>query len=145
MSPLDDLRVEDWEDMIDVNIKGVLYGIAAAWPVFRRQGFGHFVNSASTAGLITVPTSPYIPAQSSPCAHFRGGGDKLRVTITSPGFVQTKLGDSMKNPEVKSPDSRHPRKMAIPPDVIARTIAFAIEQPANVDVNEIVVRPTAHG
>ncbi len=71
--------------------------------------------------------------------------DKLRVTITSPGFVQTKLGDSRKNPEVKARIVGTTGKMAIPPDVIAGTIAFAIEQPANVDVNEVIVRPTAHG
>jgi NADP-dependent 3-hydroxy acid dehydrogenase YdfG len=68
VSPLDDLRVEDWENMIDINIKGVLYGIAAALPVFRKQGFGHFINIASTAGHKTVPTSRFIPPRSSPCA-----------------------------------------------------------------------------
>ena len=68
VSPLDDLRVKDWEEMIDINIKGVLYGIAAALPIFRKQGFGHFVNIASTAGHKTVPNQSAIPARSSPCA-----------------------------------------------------------------------------
>ena len=72
-------------------------------------------------------------------------GDKLRVTIVSPGFVQTKLADSMKNPEVKTHIVDTMANTAIPPDAIARAIAFAIEQPANVDVNEIIVRPTAQG
>jgi NADP-dependent 3-hydroxy acid dehydrogenase YdfG len=150
ISLLDDLRVEDWEDMIDVNIKGVLYGIAAALPVFRKQGFGHFVNIASTAGLITVPTmSVYSGTKFAVRAISEGlrreAGDKLRVTVISPGFVQTKLADSMKNQKVKDQIVDTMAKMAIPPDAIARAIAFAIEQPANVDVNEIIVRPTAQG
>ena len=150
ISLLDDLRAEDWEDMIDVNIKGVLYGIAAALPVFRKQGFGHFVNTASTAGLITMPTmSVYSGTKFAVRAISEGlrqeAGDKLRVTIISPGFVQTKLADSMKNPKVRAQIVDTMANMAIPPDAIARAIAFAIEQPANVDVNEIIVRPTAQG
>jgi len=149
-SLLDELRVEDWEEMIDVNIKGVLYGIAAALPVFRKQGFGHFVNTSSTAGLITKPTmSVYSGTKSAVHAISEGlrqeAGDKLRVTIISPGFVQTNLADSMTNPEVKAQIITSMDTMAIPPDAIARAIAFAIEQPANVDVGEIIVRPTAQG
>jgi len=149
-SLLDELRVEDWEEMIDVNIKGVLYGIAAALPVFRKQGFGHFVNTSSTAGLITKPTmSVYSGTKSAVRAISEGlrqeAGDKLRVTIISPGFVQTNLADSMTNPEVKAQIINSMDTMAIPPDAIARAIAFAIGQPANVDVGEIIVRPTAQG
>lgn len=149
-SLLDELRVEDWEEMIDVNIKGVLYGIAAALPVFRKQGFGHFVNTSSTAGLITKPTmSVYSGTKFAVRAISEGlrqeAGDKLRVTIISPGFVQTNLADSMTNPEVKAQIITSMDTMAIPPDAIARAIAFAIEQPANVDVGEIIVRPTAQG
>lgn len=149
-SLLDELRVEDWEEMIDVNIKGVLYGIAAALPVFRKQGFGHFVNTSSTAGLITKPTmSVYSGTKFAVRAISEGlrqeAGDKLRVTIISPGFVQTNLADSMTNPEVKAQIINSMDTMAIPPDAIARAIAFAIEQPENVDVGEIIVRPTAQG
>ena len=149
-SLLDDLRVEDWEEMIDVNIKGVLYGIAAALPVFRKQGFGHFVNTASTAGLITRPTmSVYSGTKFAVRAISEGlrqeAGDKLRVTIISPGFVQTNLADSIKDPEVKAQIVATMHKMAISPDAIAHAIAFAIEQPADVDVGEIVIRPTAQG
>lgn len=149
-SLLDELRVEDWEEMIDVNIKGVLYGIAAALPVFRKQGFGHFVNTSSTAGLITKPTmSVYSGTKFAVRAISEGlrqeAGDKLRVTIISPGFVQTNLADSMTNPEVKAQIINSMDTMAIPPDAIARAIAFAIGQPANVDVGEIIVRPTAQG
>ena len=149
-SLLDDLRVDDWEEMIDINIKGVLYGIAAALPVFRKQGFGHFINIASTAGLITKPTmSVYSGTKFAVRAISEGlrqeAGDKLRVTLITPGFVSTNLADSMTNPEVKAQIVDSMDKLAIPPDAIARAIAFAIEQPANVDVGEIVVRPTAQG
>ncbi len=148
ISPLDDLRVGDWEEMIDVNIKGVLYGIAAALPVFRRQGFGHFVNAASTAGIVIKPTmAVYAGTKFAVRAITEGlrqeAGDKLRVTIISPGFVRTDFAESMTNPEVKAQILGTMGKIAIGPDAIARAIAFAIEQPADVDVNEIVVRPTA--
>ncbi|MFY0579422.1 SDR family oxidoreductase [Cystobacter fuscus] len=150
VSPLDDLRVEDWEDMIDVNIKGVLYGIAAALPVFRGQGFGHFVNVASTAGHRIVPTqSVYCGTKFAVRAISEGlrqeAGDKLRVTIISPGFVRTNFADGVTNPEVKAQLSALRDKLAMPPEAIARSIAFALEQPADVDVNEIVIRPTAQG
>ena len=148
ISLLDELRVEDWEEMIDVNLKGVLYGIAAALPVFRRQGFGHFVNVISTAGIQIVPTmAVYAGTKNAVRAITEGlrqeAGDKLRVTSVSPGFVNTDLADSMTNPEVKSQIMDQMDKMAIPPVAVARAIAFAIEQPADIDVNEIVIRPTA--
>ena len=150
VSPLDDLRVEDWEEMIDINIKGVLYGIAAALPVFRKQGFGHFVNTASTAGHKTVPNqSVYSGTKFAVRAISEGlrqeAGDQLRVTIISPGFVRTNFAEGVTNPEVKAQLAASRDKFAMPPDAIARAIAFAIEQPADVDVNEIVVRPTAQG
>ena len=150
ISPLDDLRVADWEEMIDVNIKGVLYGIAAALPVFRKQGFGHFVNTASTAGHKTVPNqSVYSGTKFAVRAISEGlrqeAGDKLRVTIISPGFVRTNFAESVTNLEVKVQLAASRDKFAMPPDAVARAIAFAIEQPADVDVNEIIVRPTAQG
>lgn len=150
VSPLDDLRVKDWEEMIDINIKGVLYGIAAALPIFRKQGFGHFVNIASTAGHKTVPNqSVYSGTKFAVRAISEGlrqeAGDKLRVTIISPGFVRTNFTEGVTNPEVKAQLAASRDKFAMPPDAIARAIAFAIEQPADVDVNEIVIRPTAQG
>ena len=125
-------------------------GIAAALPVFRKQGFGHFVNTASTAGHKTVPNeSVYSGTKFAVRAISEGlrheAGDKLRVTIISPGFVRTDFAESMTNPEVKAQILDTMGEMAIGPDAIARAIAFAIEQPADVDVNEIVVRPTAQG
>ena len=150
ISPLDDLRVDEWEDMIDINIKGVLYGIAAALPVFRKQGFGHFVNTASTAGLITRPAmAVYSGTKFAVRAISEGlrqeAGDKLRVTIITPGFVRTEFIETVNNPAVKAQLEAARDTFAIPPDAIARAIVFAIEQPADVDVGEIVVRPTAQG
>jgi len=150
ISALDDLRVEDWEEMIDVNLKGVLYGIAAALPVFRKQGFGHFVNTISTAGLRVVPLQSVYAGTKNAVRTISEGlrqeaGDKLRVTIISPGFVHTGFAESMTNPEVKAQILDTRDKIAIRPEAIARAIAFAIEQPANVDVSEIVIRPTAQG
>jgi NADP-dependent 3-hydroxy acid dehydrogenase YdfG len=149
-SLLDDLRVEDWEEMIDVNIKGVLYGIAAALPVFRRQGTGHFVNILSTAGLKILPTMAVYAGTKNAVrtiseALRQEAGDKLRVSTISPGFVSTDLASSMTNQEIRSQTLARMEQIAISPDAIARAIAFAIEQPADVDVGEIVVRPTAQG
>jgi NADP-dependent 3-hydroxy acid dehydrogenase YdfG len=150
ISLLDELRVEDWEEMIDINLKGVLYGIAAALPIFRRQGFGHFVNVISTAGIQIMPTMAVYAGTKNAVRTITEGlrqeaGEKLRVTGISPGFVQTHLADSMTNPEVKSQIVGRMDKMGIPPVAIARAIFFAIEQPADTDVNEIVIRPTAQG
>jgi NADP-dependent 3-hydroxy acid dehydrogenase YdfG len=148
VSPLDDLRVDEWVEMVDVNIKGVLYGIAAALPVFRKQGFGQFVNVASTAGHKTVPNqSVYSGTKFAVRAISEGlrqeAGEKLRVTIISPGFVRTDFLEAVTNQELKDKLSESMNKFAMPPEAIARAIAFAVEQPADVDVGEIVVRPTA--
>lgn len=150
VSLLDDVRVGDWEDMIDVNVKGVLYGIAAALPVFRKQGFGHFVHIASTAALKIVPTMAVYSATKAAVRAISEGlrqeaGDKLRVTIVTPGFVSTDFVESVADPRVKARLAASRDEFAIPPDAIAGAIAFALEQPAEVDVNEIVIRPTAQG
>jgi NADP-dependent 3-hydroxy acid dehydrogenase YdfG len=148
ISPLDELRVDEWDEMIGINIKGVLNGIAAALPVFRKQGFGHFVNTASTAGHTTAPNqSVYSGTKFAVRAISEGlrqeAGDKLRVTIISPGFVRTQFVEAIANPELRARFADSRDRFAMPPDAIARAIAFAIEQPADVDVNEIVIRPTA--
>jgi NADP-dependent 3-hydroxy acid dehydrogenase YdfG len=150
ISLFDDLRVEDWEEMIDVNFKGTLYGIAAALPIFRKQGFGHVINVISTAGLKIVPQQGVYAATKNAVrtiteALRQEAGDKLRVTGISPGFINTDFAESMTNPDVKAQIIATRDKMAISPDAIARAIAFAIEQPADVDVGDIVIRPTAQG
>jgi NADP-dependent 3-hydroxy acid dehydrogenase YdfG len=148
ISPLDELRVEDWDEMIDVNIKGLLYGIAAALPVFRAQGFGQFVNIASTAGFKTVPNqSVYSGTKFAVRAISEGlrqeAGDRLRVTIISPGFVATNFADRITNQSVKAQLETARDALAMPPSAIASAIAFAIKQPPDVDVGEIVIRSTA--
>lgn len=148
ISPMDELRVEDWEEMIDVNIKGPLYGIAAALPVFRRQGFGHFVNTLSTAGITIKPTMAVYAGTKNAMRTIAEGlrqeaGPHLRVTNISPGFIRTNFADSMTSPSVKASITKSMEDMAITPDAIGRAIAFAIEQPADVDIGDIVIRPTA--
>lgn len=148
VAPLDDLRVEEWEAMVDVNLKGVLYGIAAALPVFREQGSGHFVNVVSTAGLRIVPGQVVYAATKNAvrtiCEGLRQeAGPDLRVTVVSPGFVRTGFTDSIADPAERARLQAARDQIAIEPDAIGRAIAFAIEQPAEVDVGDIVVRPTA--
>lgn len=131
-------------------IKGVLYGIAAALPVFRMQGSGQFVHTLSTAGLRIVPNQAvYAGTKNAVRAISEGlrqeAGDRLRVTTISPGFIWTDFAETTANPEVRAQLAARRAEIAIQPDAIARAIAFAIEQPADVDVNEIVVRPTAQG
>ncbi|MCB9959182.1 MAG: SDR family oxidoreductase [Rhodospirillaceae bacterium] len=150
ISPMDDLRVEDWEQMVDVNIKGVLYGIAAALPVFRRQGFGHIVNMASTSAHRIVPTmAVYAGTKFAVRAISEGlrqeAGDKLRVTVISPGFTVTNFTDHVTNPEAKAHLTRMRDTVAMPADAVAHAVAYAIAQPPGVDVGEIVIRSTAAG
>jgi len=150
ISPLDDLRVEEWEEMIDVNLRGVLYGIAAALPVFRGQGSGQFVNIASTAAFLVLPSmSVYAGTKVAVRAISEGlrqeAGDNVRVTIISPGMTRTNATGTMTNLEVRAQIEERQDKIAIPPDAIARAIAFAIEQPAEVDVSEVIVRPATKG
>jgi NADP-dependent 3-hydroxy acid dehydrogenase YdfG len=136
--------------MIDVNIKGVLYGVAAALPVFRRQGAGHFVHVVSTAGLKIVPLQGVYAATKNAVrtlteALRQEAGETLRVTSVSPGFVHTGFAESMTDPKTRAAILEQRDRIAIAPEAIARAIAFAIDEPADVDVNEIVVRPTAQG
>jgi NADP-dependent 3-hydroxy acid dehydrogenase YdfG len=148
ISPLDDLRIDEWDRMVDVNIKGVLHGIGAALPVFRAQGSGHFVTIASTAAFRIVPAmAVYAGTKHAVRAICEGlrqeAGDSLRVTTVSPGPIDTDFAEASSNPAFRDQISGMRDQIAIPPDAIARAIAFAIEQPATVDVSEIVVRPTA--
>ncbi|MGI4870009.1 MAG: SDR family oxidoreductase [Janthinobacterium lividum] len=148
LSRFDELRVEEWEAMIDVNLKGVLYGIAAALPVFRQQGAGHFVTVLSTSGLKIVPMQGVYAGTKNAVrtimeALRQEAGAALRVTSVSPGFVPTDFAEAMADPEVRAAVLARRDQIAIAPEAIARAIAFAIEQPADVDVGDIVVRPTA--
>jgi NADP-dependent 3-hydroxy acid dehydrogenase YdfG len=149
ISPLSDLRIEDWDEMIDINVKGVLNGIAAALPIFRKQGFGHFVNTASVAGIKTTPTMAVYSGTKFAVRAISDGlrqevaSEKLRVTVISPGFTRTNFADGVTNADVRAQLVESRDRFAMSPDAIARTVLFAIEQPADVDVGEIVIRPTA--
>ena len=148
ISRFDALRVEDWDDMIDVNLRGVLYGIAAALPVFQAQQSGHVVNVVSTAGLKIVPTMGVYAATKNAVrtlteALRQEAGPHLRVTEVSPGMISTNFSDSMTDQAVKDAMAKRVAEVAISPEAIARGIAFAIEQPDDVEVGSIVIRPTA--
>ncbi|MGW3413382.1 SDR family oxidoreductase [Streptomyces sp. NPDC000888] len=148
ISPLDDLRVDEWDRMVDVNVKGVLHGIGAALPVFRAQGTGHFVTVASTAAFRVAPAMAVYAgtkvAVRAICEGLRQeSGGSMRVTTVSPGVTATDFAEASTNSEVRADITKMRDDIAIPPEAIARAIAFAIEQPDTVDVNEIVVRPAA--
>ncbi|WP_432510155.1 SDR family oxidoreductase [Kineococcus sp. SYSU DK001] len=150
ISPLDDLRTRDWDRMVDVNLKGVLHGIAAALPVFRRQGTGHFVTVASTAAHKTVPDQAVYSgtkfAVRALCEGLRQeAGATVRVTTVSPGIVATNFADGIPGRELRDRLARVRDDIALSPRAVAETIAFAIGCPPEVDVNEVVLRPTAQG
>jgi NADP-dependent 3-hydroxy acid dehydrogenase YdfG len=146
-APLARTLVDEWERMIDVNLKGVLYGIAAVLPVFQRQGGGHFVNLSSVAGLKVSRDGAVYSATKFAVRAISEGlrqelGGTIRSTIISPGAVESELPLGSGDPESLAKVKELYERTAIPADSVARAIAFAIEQPANVDVNEIVLRPT---
>jgi len=148
ISKFEELCVSDWEAMVDVNVNGLLYGIAAALPIFRQQGCGHFVNTISTAGIQMSPTMGVYAATKNAVRTLTEGlrieyEGKYRVTGISPGFVGTSFADSMTDPGIKAQIQKRMDEIALAPEAIARAIAFAIEQPADVDVGDIVIRPTA--
>jgi len=149
LSRFDALKVDDWAAMIDVNLKGALYGIAAALPVFARQDSGHVINIVSTAGLKIVPTMGVYAATKNAVrtateALRQESGRNLRVTEISPGFIDTTFADAaIADPDIRAAILRRKEELAISPTAIARAIAFAIEQPSDVEIGSIVVRPTA--
>jgi NADP-dependent 3-hydroxy acid dehydrogenase YdfG len=148
LSRLDQTKVDDWERMIDINLKGVLYGIAAALPIMRRQNGGHIINIASTAGLRVRPTMAVYSATKFAVRAISEGlrqeatAYNIRSTIISPGPTETDLPASVADPDAAAA-VREQHQIAMPSLSVAQAIAFAISQPAEVDVNEIVLRPTS--
>jgi NADP-dependent 3-hydroxy acid dehydrogenase YdfG len=147
LSRIDELHVEDWEDMIDVNLKGVLYGIAAALPIFRNQGSGHVINIISTSGIKITPLQGIYAGTKNAVrtiteALRQEGGNQLRVTGISPGFVKTDLVNNMKNLDSKAFILEKMDDIGLSPDAVAGAVLYAIEQPADVEVGDIVIRPT---
>ncbi len=146
LSLMASMKVEEWERMVDVNIKGVLYGIAAVLPEMTARGSGHIVNIASIGALQVVPTAAVYCATKYAVRAISDGlrqeNDRIRVTCIHPGVVESELASTITDP-VAAAAMKTYRAIALKPDAIARAVRFAIEQPEDVDVNEIVVRPTA--
>ena len=147
LSTLDRLKVEEWDRTIDVNIKGVLYGIAAVLPIMKTQKSGQIINLSSIGGHAVYPTAAvYCATKFAVSAISEGlrqevGGD-IRVTVISPGTTESELADSISDEAAKK-GMQEFRRISIPATAIARSILFAISQPDDVDISEIIVRPTA--
>lgn len=146
LSPLNALKVDEWNRMIDVNVRGVLHGIAAVLPTMEAQEQGQIINISSIGGLSVSPTAAVYCATKFAVRAISDGlrqeTDKIRVTVICPGVVESELADTISDDTARTA-MREFRRIAITPDAIARAIAYAVEQPADVDVSEIVVRPTA--
>jgi NADP-dependent 3-hydroxy acid dehydrogenase YdfG len=145
LSPLEALKVDEWDRMVDVNIKGVLYGIAAGLPIMKRQGSGQFINISSVAGHVVFPTGAVYCATKFAVGALSEGlrqeNSDIRVTVISPGATESELAETITHGETaKMVDDL--RKSAIPAEAIAEAAAYAIGQPDSVDVNDIIVRPT---
>ncbi len=147
-SPLERRKIADWDRTIDVNIKGVLYGIAAALPHMQRQKSGHFINVSSVAGHLVRPAGAVYSATKTAVRVISEGLRQevkpwsIRTTIISPGAVATELPQSITEPDIAKGIEQFYRGYAIPASSFARAVAFAIEQPEDVDINEILFRPT---
>lgn len=148
LSPMDALKTEEWNQMIDVNIRGVLNGIAAGIPIMKKQGFGHFLNLASIGAYeVSPPTAAVycatkfaVRAITDGLRQEMAGGQGIRVTLVAPGVTESELAGSITDNEAKELMKEY-RRIALPASAIAHAIAYAIEQPTNVDVNEMVIRP----
>ncbi|MEU7143370.1 SDR family oxidoreductase [Nocardia sp. NPDC046473] len=152
ISPVADLNIEDWSAMVDVNVKGILHGIAAALPVFRRQGSGHLVTVVSTAGLKIVPAQAVYAGTKNAVRTLLEGlrqestDGVLRTTSISPGYVRTELIDNaVDDPAVREQMARSMSDFGIDPAAVARAIAFAIDQPDDVEIGDLTIRPTRQG
>lgn len=146
LSPMASLKVDEWDRMIDVNIKGVLYGIAAVLPVMNRQGSGQIINISSIGGLAVSPTAAVYCATKYAVRAISDGlrqeNDKLRVTCIYPGVVESELANTITDP-VAAQAMESYRQIALKPEAIAAAIMHVIGQPDGVDTSDIVVRPTA--
>jgi NADP-dependent 3-hydroxy acid dehydrogenase YdfG len=151
IAPLADLDVGDWSAMIDANVNSVLHGIAAALPVFRAQGSGHFVTTLSTSGIKIVPGQAVYAGTKNAvrtvleALRQESTDGTLRTTSISPGYVQTELTDYIEDPAALEEARQRMADLGIPPEAVARAIAFAIEQPADVEIGDLTIRPTRQG
>lgn len=146
-SPLERLKVDDWDRMIDVNLKGVLYGIAAALPPMQAQKSGHIINVSSVAGHKVRPGGAVYSATKHAVRALSEGLRQevkpynIRTTVISPGAVDTELPNSITEPDVAA-NMRKVYEVAVPADAFARAVAYAMSQPDDIDINEILFRPT---
>src|SRR6476620_3349339 len=151
IGPVANLDVDGWSAMIDVNLRGVLHGIAAALPVFRRQGHGHLVTTVSTAGLKIVPMQAVYAGTKNAVRTLLEGlrqestDGSIRTTSISPGYVRTELAESIDDPQTRAEVRENMARFAIAPEAVARAIAFALEQPPDVEIGEIIICPTRQG
>jgi NADP-dependent 3-hydroxy acid dehydrogenase YdfG len=147
-SPLERLKIDDWDRMIDVNIKGVLYGIAAALPYMRQQKSGHIINVSSVAGhKVRSGSAVYAATKSAVLVISEGLRQEvkpynIRTTVISPGALATELPNSVTEPDIAENIRKFVQDVALPAESFARAVAFAISQPEEMDVNEILFRPT---
>lgn len=147
LSRIDDLDIEGWEEMIDVNLKGVLYGMAAAIPVFKQQQSGHIVNIISTSGIKIVPMQGVYAGTKNAirtiAEAFRLESDgNIRITGISPGLVKTDFANNIKNEEMKTAVQKGMEQIAIDPIAIANAVIYAVSQPMDVEIGDIVIRPS---
>ena len=146
LSYLEKLKVDEWEKMIDVNIKGVLYGIAAALPVMLKQGHGHIINTSSLSGHTADPSAAVYSGTKFAVRAISEGlrkemDGRVKVTVICPGITETELGQNITDSD-SAAALKELRKNSIPPEAIANAMVYAIEQPDHVDVSEIIVRQT---
>ncbi|QIH34198.1 SDR family oxidoreductase [Sphingobacterium sp. DR205] len=147
LSRIDELDTDGWEEMIDINLKGVLYGMAAAIPIFKQQRSGHIINIISTSGIKIVPMQGVYAGTKNAvrtiAEAFRQESDgTIRITGISPGVVKTDFADNIKNQEMKTIITRNMENLAISPNAIAKAVSYAIGQPQSVEVGDIVIRPS---
>lgn len=145
LSPLAERKVDEWDRMIDVNIRGVLHGISAVLPTMQQQGSGHIINVASVGAYEVVPTSAVYSATKFAVRAITEGLRQetprgIRVTLISPGVTESELADSISDATAREAMQTY-RAVALPASAIANAIAFAVGQPEGVDVNEMIVRP----
>ncbi|MBQ1010760.1 SDR family oxidoreductase [Micromonospora sp. M51] len=149
LSTLDALRVDEWDQMIEVNLRGTLYGIAAALPLMRAQGTGHIVNIGSTAAYRVDPTAAVYCATKYAVRALTEGlrqeSRDIRVTLVSPGYTHSELAERGGDPAVRAAVQVAAKELGMPASVVADAIAHAIAQPGSVDINEIIMRSTAQG
>lgn len=148
LSPMSSMKVDEWDLMLDVNVRGVLYGIAAVLPAMQAQHAGHIINIASVGALTVSPTAAVYCATKFAVRAISDGlrqeSRELRVTVINPGVVESELADSISD-NVAREAMKSYRQIALKPEAIAKAVSWAIDQPGEVDVNEITVRPTASG